>query len=62
MNNNVEICLVSPPARAFSGTVPAGLLYIHAWLTENNINTRIVDVKEEHIGIPISQARMERKI
>lgn len=40
MNKNAEICLVSPPTRAFSGTVPTSLLYLHAWLAINNFRKK----------------------
>lgn len=59
MNKPIDICLVSPPNRTSSATVPAALLYLHAWLTKSNIETRIVDIKLGQPGINLNEAKLK---
>ncbi len=54
-----DICLVSPPSRSASATVPVGLLYLHAWLTHENIACKIVDIKTGRPGIAATRKQMD---
>ena len=58
-DNKTDICLVSPPTRASSITVPASLLYLHAWLTREKISGRIVDIKYGKLGVPLSKNQVQ---
>ncbi|MCL4457652.1 MAG: B12-binding domain-containing radical SAM protein [Nitrospirae bacterium] len=59
MNKGTDICLVSPPNRSASATVPAALLYLHAWLTKSDIKTKIVDIKFGQPGINLTSEQIE---
>ena len=60
MNSPIDICLISPPIRASSTTVPVALLYLHAWLKKNGVTAAIVDIKAGALGIPLSSAQIEQ--
>lgn len=60
MHERPDICLVSPPTRTSSATVPAALLYLHAWLVKSRIACRIVDIKMGYPGVPATQIQKER--
>lgn len=45
MDRALDICLVSPPTRAASTTVPSASLYLDAWLKKCQFASRIVDPK-----------------
>lgn len=60
MNNTIDICLVSPPNRGSSATVPAALLYLRAWLTKNNISSKIIDIKLGRPGITLTKNQLEQ--
>ena len=60
MNSPIDICLISPPIRVSSTTVPVALLYLHAWLKKNGVAAAIVDIKAGALGIPLSSAQIEQ--
>src|SRR5271157_3870167 len=60
MGSPIDICLVSPVARASSTTVPVALLYLHAWLKKCGAKAAIVDIKAGGLGIPLSRTQIEQ--
>ena len=60
ISDSIDICLVSPPNRGSSATVPAALLYLHAWLTKNNISSKIIDIKLGRPGITLTKKQLEQ--
>lgn len=51
MEEKIEFCFVNPPGRATSTTIPIAFLYLRAWLTKNNIDSKIVDIKMRASGL-----------
>lgn len=60
MSDPIDICLISPPNRSSSATVPVALLYLHVWLTKNNIDSRIIDIKIGSPGVTLTKDQLER--
>ncbi|MEW6616653.1 MAG: radical SAM protein [Thermodesulfobacteriota bacterium] len=58
----IDICLIAPPSRASTMTVPVSLLYLHGWLTRENIHCKIIDVKfgKPNISLYIAQIDIVR--
>ena len=59
-SDSADICLVSPPNRGSSATVPTALLYLHSWLTRNNIVSKIIDIKLGHPGVVLTKNQLEQ--
>lgn len=60
MSDSIDICLISPPNRSSSAIVPAALLYIHAWLIKNNINSKIIDIKIGRPSISLTKSQIDQ--
>ena len=60
MPDYMDICLISPPNRSSSATVPTALLYLHAWLTKNNIGSKIIDIKLGQPGVVLTKNQLEQ--
>jgi radical SAM superfamily enzyme YgiQ (UPF0313 family) len=60
MSDSIDICLISSPNRGSSATVPAALLYLHAWLTKNNISSKIIDIKLGRPGVTLTKNQLEQ--
>jgi anaerobic magnesium-protoporphyrin IX monomethyl ester cyclase len=60
MSDSIDICLISPPNRSSSAVVPVALLYLHAWLTKNNISSKIIDIKLGRPGITLTKNQLEQ--
>lgn len=57
MNENVKLCLVNPPGRASSITVPVALLYLQSWLEKKGENVKIIDEKFGNQGIQVTDSQ-----
>jgi radical SAM superfamily enzyme YgiQ (UPF0313 family) len=56
----VDICLITPPNRGSSATLPAALLYLHAWLVKNKISTKIIDIKIGRPGVVLTKNQLRQ--
>ncbi len=55
-----DICLITPPNRGSSATVPAALLYLHAWLVKNGIRAKIIDIKMGRPGVVLTKNQLKQ--
>lgn len=60
MSDPIDICLISPPNRSSSATVPAALLYLRVWLIKSGIISEIIDIKLGRPGIVLTKNQLEQ--